>query len=459
MFEALKSAASAAANSVSKKTIAGGNDNISLNKISRDVKTQKQRTTYSYLHGVKDLFQYPALGYAESSEYEIHALRKKYGDKYWISMPNMMFFPLIADEEHTFEAQIPQYPVSQNYNIADNVNILPKVFHGTLILTATPMAKPNYRLEQTPETLFDGLIDADPEKIDGKRARRQTERESKKLVKAINDSSGKTRGQRQAANRANTETILYHHKIFDNPYQQYEQLKIFFKNKIPVFFISSFENYTDMLIERMYINRNFSNAGRIEVDITLREVRFAKNPEMYSLQSPQVSIAKGTTKKTQLVPAIPCKDGASLPNIKNIGPPSMADITGMIDISSISGMAGTMDISGISGMIDTESIKTSVLEKAGQVKEFLNNDNIKDAMDIKLDPSDIINLKDLAGQNLSAVSKIIDEWNQNLAAVKKQGLPAQLTDLWSNRQMCEIYGKMGTVIGENDLLDGGFNIL
>jgi hypothetical protein len=478
---------------MSKKTIASGNDSISTPKKSRDVKSYKQHATCSNLHGVKDMFQYPAIGYAESSECEIHALRKKYGDKYWVSMPNMMFFPLTADEEHCLEAQIPQYPVSEAYNLTDNVNALPKVFQGTLVLSVTPMAKPNFHLDEAFGALAGRMVNANPDIIESKRAIRQAVREGKRLVSKIKE---QTRGQLQAMSLANTSEILYHHKTFDSPYQQYEQLKIFFKNKIPICFASSFEDYTDMMIEKMQVVRDSVNQGKIEVHITLREVKFAIKAQKMALQSASVKASKGITKLASLIPALPSKDGANLPAMPNFSLPTMPNLPNIRGISlpsmpniNLSGTGSRMppmpNLSGLKGRLPSapnlpsmENIRSTAqnfvggyLEKAGAFAQSnfdfretipnisLNFDDVKNAVTSRINPQELLNFADLARQNLPAVNGVIDRWREYLAIAQKRGLPMQLSDLWESVQIREMYEKIGVIISENDLLNGGFRRL
>jgi len=106
--------------------------------------------------------------------------------------------------------------------------------------------------------------------------------------------------------RKASENIPYTQNIDNSPYRQYELLKIFFNNKIPMYFINSFELYTDMLIQKLHINRDASNEGRIEVEITLQQVKFAEMPQVYFVQAEKVKEAKGMTKKVQLVPSKFC---------------------------------------------------------------------------------------------------------------------------------------------------------
>lgn len=310
-FGAKKIAAQKA--NTSKKDKVSGNDKIAVSSSEYADLFIEKRIEYPHLHGVADLFQYPILGYAPSNDVTESMLREKYNEFDWTQR---IVFPMLLDETHSFEAEIPQYPVSEKYNLTDNVNILPRKFQGTLVLTSSPLGKPDMNLSQEYDKIIERMMAG--ASADKKAAQGMLKDISKERRKMRNAKGKGFFENDRAQVRKSSENILYTQNVDNSPYRQYELLKMFFHNKIPMYFINSFELYTNMLIKKLNINRNASNEGRIEVEIMLQQVKFAEIPKVYFIQAPKVKTAKGITTKVQLVESNFCASDPMINISKNI---------------------------------------------------------------------------------------------------------------------------------------------
>ncbi len=245
---------------------------------------------------------------------ELLRARYNFGDE-----PSICF-PMMLDETHTTEVEAPQYPVDENFNLTDHIRLKPREFTGRILLihsfepkTTEPVRSAAHQAILTAQETGVPLTSKDMRKL-----QRQEAKESKALRRKTKGARlGRfmevVTGQARAA-ELRRESIEASNNISwssETPYLQYEVLKEIVKAKIPVYFINSFEEYQNMLITSIQVQRNPQNAYRIEVDIEMKEVQFASSPQIQIIpQTERVETKTGKSSRTVVGDATCSDNGA-----------------------------------------------------------------------------------------------------------------------------------------------------